>query len=135
MRVRLFRPDDLPVLQEIHEEQNLGYPMPTLSHPLYFLKLVAENNVGTVLAGMAFRLSSEVIFMIKPEIGPKATGHILLTMTERARPLVLKAGMDEVHAFVPRKLRSFMPHMRRLGFQRTNKEFVPYFQRLASEVT
>jgi hypothetical protein len=53
-------------------------------------------------------------------------------MAERGETELLVKGMDEVHAFVPRKLWIFEKHLRAIGFRRGNRNFLSYYKQLSN---
>ncbi len=131
MHIRPYQSSDLADLERIHEQQLLGYEFPDLENPLYFVKLVATSDRGRLLGALIFRLTSEVIAMIDPGLNRVTAGLAIHKMAEQGEVDLLGKGMDEVHAFVPRKLWIFEKHLRAMGFRRGNRNFISYYKQLS----
>jgi hypothetical protein len=133
--IREYQASDLGELERIHQQQGLGYEFPDLENPLYFVKLVATSDRGRILGALVFRLTSEVIALIDPGLNRVTAGLAIHKMAERGESTLLTRGMDEVHAFVPRKLWIFEKHLRAMGFRRGNRTFLSYYKQLADRGT
>ncbi len=131
MRIRAYQSGDLAELERIHQQQALGYEFPDLKNPLYFVKIVATSDRGRILGALIFRLTSEVMALLDPELNRVTAGLAIHKMAERGETELLVKGMDEVHAFVPRKLWIFEKHLRALGFRRGNRNFLSYYKQLS----
>ncbi len=131
MRIRAYQSGDLAELERIHQQQALGYEFPDLENPLYFVKIVATSDRGRILGALIFRLTSEVMALLDPELNRLTAGLAIHKMAERGETELLVKGMDEVHAFVPRKLWIFEKHLRAMGFRRGNRNFLSYYKQLS----
>ncbi|HEY4682740.1 MAG TPA: hypothetical protein VIH17_05765 [Candidatus Acidoferrales bacterium] len=132
MRIRAYQSSDLAELERIHQQQALGYEFPNLEHPLYFVNLVATSDRGRILGALIFRLTSEVMVLLDPGLNRVTAGLAIHKMAERGETELLVKGMDEVHAFVPRKLWIFEKHLRAIGFRRGNRNFLSYYKQLSN---
>jgi len=132
LRIRAYQSSDLAELERIHQQQALGYEFPNLEHPLYFVNLVATSDRGRILGALIFRLTSEVMVLLDPGLNRVTAGLAIHKMAERGETELLVKGMDEVHAFVPRKLWIFEKHLRAIGFRRGNRNFLSYYKQLSN---
>ncbi len=132
MRIRAYQSSDLAECERIHQQQALGYEFPDLENPLYFVRLVATSDRGRIVGALMFRLTSEVIALLDPGLNRVTAGLAIHKMAERGEAELLVKGMDEVHAFVPRKLWIFEKHLRAMGFHRGNRNFISYYKQLSN---
>jgi hypothetical protein len=120
MTIRFYRPDDLAQLEQLHRAQGFEYEMPDLSDPLYFIKLVGEQDGKIVNAGIA-HLTAEIYFLADPNAGtPRQRFDNFLTMHEAGCEAAYRTGgLSDLHAWLPPEVaRPFGRRLRKLGWRR-----------------
>jgi hypothetical protein len=105
MLIRHYQPSDLEAVKRIHAQQKLGYELPDLEKPTFFIRLVGEKDGKIVQAALA-HLTAEVYFLIDHTEGTPQERHLdFLNMQDVGRELAYKpGGLDQLHAFLPPQL-------------------------------
>lgn len=127
---RCFREADAPALREAHARQcaALGaqFAFPELDDPRYF-RIVTGEREGRVEGAIVAHATTEVMFL-------GGNRHLVRSAIEQRGALehwLRSAGVDEAHAFVPvTVLPQMHPLLQRLGFRRSNPDFIPYYREL-----
>jgi hypothetical protein len=117
MRVRDFRPEDLPALKRIHKVLNLDYALPNLSSPLWVVTKVLEVD-GEVRAALGAWIQVEFYLLLdKSEwADPKKKLEALKELDKKTvYDLYWLKGIDQACLWLP-------PGMKRFG-KRLEKEF------------
>lgn len=120
MTVRFYRPDDLPQLERIHQAQGFEYEFPDLSDPLYFIKLVGEENGRIVNAGIA-HLTAEIYFLADLSSGtPEHRFENFKQLHEAGCETAYRqGGLSDLHCWLPPQVaKPFGRRLLRLGWQR-----------------
>lgn len=94
--------------------------MPNLSDPLYFVKLVGEENGKIVNAGIA-HLTAEVYFLADPKAGtPHDRFNNFLTMHESFCEVAYRqGGLSDLHCWIPPQVaRPFGRRLMKLGWKK-----------------
>ncbi len=125
---RPMQASDLAPLQAAHARQcgamGVEFAFPELADPRYLLARVAERG-GKVVGAVVFHATLEAMFVG----GDAAMARAAVARRQEFEKELRWCGADEVHAFVPRGLlRSMEPLLRRLGFRRSNPEYVAYYR-------
>jgi len=129
-RWRRFRPGDEPALRAAHAAQCAGLGMhfafPDVDDERTLLIAVCERG-SQVLGAVMAHATVEVMF-----VGGDARMVRSAVRHESVLAGWLRAlGADEAHAFVPRKwVGSMQPILRRLGFERSNELYTPFYRAL-----
>jgi hypothetical protein len=130
IRWRGFRREDETKLRQAHARQcaalGTDFGFPDLNDPHYFLAATGERD-GEVEGAIVAHATTEVMFL-------GGNRHLLRHAIERRgrfEQWLRAAGADEAHAFIPATaLPQMHPLLRRLGFRRSNPEFIPYYREL-----
>lgn len=120
MLVRFFRPDDLPQLEQMHRAMGFEYELPDLADPLYFIKLVGEENGKIVNAGIA-HLTAEIFFLADTKTGTaRQRFDNFLTLHEAGCQVAYRrGGLSDLHAWLPPEVaRPFGRRLLKLGWKR-----------------
>lgn len=120
MQIRFYRPDDLAQLEALHRAQGFEYEMPNLQDPLYFIKLVGEENGRIVNAGIA-HLTAEIYFLADMKSGtPQQRYDSFLTMHESFCEVAYRqGGLSDIHAWLPPEIaKPFGRRLMKLGWKR-----------------
>lgn len=102
MIIRQYTDKDLDACREIHAKQGFQYDFPNLQSPLYFIKLVGEQDGKVVQAAFA-KVTAEIYFMQNGEWAtPQERMVSLLALQDVGRELAYKpGGLEELLAFLP----------------------------------
>lgn len=127
---RGYRRADEPALRRAHARQCMAlgseFAFPDLDDPRYFLIATGERE-GRAEGAIVAHATTEVMFV-------GGNRHLLrdaIRNRERWERWLVAAGADEAHAFVPgMALPQMDPLLARLGFRRSNPDFVPYYREL-----
>lgn len=130
IRWRPCRQGDEAVLRSRHAAQcqalGVRFAFPDLDDPRYVLAEVAERE-GKVVGAVLFHATLEAMFL---------GGDAGMVREAVSRQWVWSGmlhhlGADEVHAFVPRRaLRAMERIVRRMGFRRSNEEYVTFYREI-----
>jgi hypothetical protein len=115
-----MRPDDLYALEELHRAQGFAYEMPDLADPLYFIKLVDEENGKIVTAGIA-HLTAEIFFLADTRTGtPRQRFARFLAMEKAGSEAAYRqGGLSDIHAWLPPEIaKPFGRRLLKLGWKR-----------------
>lgn len=102
MQIRAYDKKDLEACKQLHAKQGFDYKMPDLESPLYFIKLVGEQNGEIVQAAFA-KVTAEIYFMQDHQWAtPQERLVSFLAMQDVGRELAYKpGGLEELIAFLP----------------------------------
>lgn len=105
MNIRAFKPQDLEACKEIHAKQGFQYKFPDLANPLFFIKVVGEDEGKVVQAAFA-HVTAEIYFLQDREWKtPQERLLSFLAMEDVGRSLAWKpGGLEDLHAFLPPQL-------------------------------
>lgn len=120
MTVRFFRQEDLPAIEQMHRAQGLEYELPDLADPLYFIKLVGEQDGKIVNAAVA-HLTAEIYFLADNETGtPRQRFDNFLTLHEAGcHAAYHQGGLSDLHAWLPPQVaKPFGRRLMKLGWKR-----------------
>jgi hypothetical protein len=133
MLIREYTDADLSALRRLHAEQGMPYAFPDLSNPLFLIRVVAEQD-SRVVAAAFLRLTAESYLLLDRAAGsPRERWEALLLLHETVRGCATRAGLDDVHAWLPPGVaRSFSRRLTRLGWTR---ESWPSFSRTITAPT
>ena len=119
MNFREGTEEDYRRIAEMHERQNLGYPLPPLHDRSIVTKLVAEHGDRIVFAAL-LRLTSEAYLIASPEGTPEERWEILKTGNYHLMKLAWRDGFSDINCFVPPKMeRSFGKRLVKLGWEKS----------------
>lgn len=130
VRWRRFRPEDEAQLRRAHAQQCAAmgsrFAFPDLDDSRYYLAAAGERD-GQVEGAIVAHATTEVMFLG----GNRHLTRSAIANREMFEQWLRGAGADEAHAFVPiTVLPQMHPLLARLGFRRSNPDFVPYFREL-----
>jgi hypothetical protein len=120
VEIRAYCPEDKPGIERLHRAQGFGFPMPDLTDPLHFIKLVGEENGRIVNAALA-HLTAEIYFFTDPNHGtPRQRFDNFLTMERHGcGQAYYPGGLSDIHAFLPPAVqKAFGRRLLQLGWQR-----------------
>lgn len=120
MTVRFYRPSDFADLERMHRDMGIDYPMPNLDDPLYFVKLVGEENGQIVNAAVA-HLTAEIFFLADRKAGDPETRFEQFKKLHEAGCYVAReqGGLDDLHAWIPPQVaRPFGRRLLGLGWKK-----------------
>jgi hypothetical protein len=120
MTVRFFRPDDLSKLEQLHQAQGFEYEFPDLNDPLYFIKLVGEEDGKIVNAAVA-HLTAEIFFLADNKAGdPEQRFANFKTLHEAGCEVAYRTGgLSDLHCWIPPQIaRPFGRRLLKLGWKR-----------------
>jgi hypothetical protein len=128
--IRPYRPSDLDAFVRIHAEQKMPYRFPNLGSPLFVNKTVVERDSKPTTL-VAAKVDAEVYLLTS------GTAAERLEDIEALDPVFFDAlwrqGIDSVFCCVPRAVdRHFGKHMQRMGWERSNPNWINYFRSTAS---
>ncbi len=105
MRIRAYESSDLTAVRAIFDAQQLGYEMPDLEKPTFFIRLVGEEGGKVVQAAFA-HLTAEIYFLQDRTHATPQERHLnFIAMQDVGRELAWKpGGVDDLHAFLPPQL-------------------------------
>ena len=120
MIIRDYRPEDEPVLREMHAAQGFDYPFPDLSNQLFLTRLVLEDDSGRPVMAALGRLTCEVYLLARPGEGaPGVRWRRLLVMHEAMRRALHAQGFEDATCWIPPRIeRAFGRRLRQLGWVR-----------------
>lgn len=104
----------------MHRAQGFEYEMPDLADPLYFLKLVGEENGKIVNAAVA-HLTAEIFFLADHEVGTPAERFANFKTLHAAgcEAAYHKGGLSDLHAWLPPQVaKPFGRRLMKLGWKR-----------------
>ena len=102
MEIRAYKPADLEACKTLHAKQGFSYDFPNLEGPLYFIKLVGEQDGQIVQAAFA-HVEAQIYFLVDPTWGTPQQRHLaFLAMQDVGSELAYKpGGLDALQAFLP----------------------------------
>jgi hypothetical protein len=120
MIVRQMKQEDVPQLERIHAAQGFEYSFPKLDDPLYFIKLVGEDDGRIVNAGIA-HLTAEIFFLADLSAGSarQRFDNFVTLEREGCRVAYHQGGLSDLHCWLPPEVaRPFGRRLMRLGWKR-----------------
>ena len=120
MMVRHFRPSDLAQIERMYSAMCLDYELPNLDDPLYFIKLVGEQNGKIVNAGIA-HLTAEIYFLADPDAGTPRERYENFVALHQAgcETAYRQGGLSDLHAWLPPEVaKPFGRRLMKLGWKR-----------------
>lgn len=120
VEVRDVAPDEAVIIKELHHKMGIDYQFPNITSPLFAIRKMVIDEVGTVSAAAALKLTSEAFLWIDPDSPEiEKTADILRLMQvchERAKALQL----EDCSAWIPPTIEPIFGSMlSRLGWQRS----------------
>lgn len=122
MKIREYRPEDAAQVQALYEKQQFGYALPDLSNPLFFIRLVLEDDAGKIVQTFFAHLTAECYVMMDHEEGtPEQRMQLLEQLAAVGESLAWNpGGLDEICAWVPPKLeKSFGKRLLGIGWRKS----------------
>lgn len=118
MRIRSYTEADLGALKRMHTPLADYYNFPDLNDPLFVSKVVVENGGYEPVMAAFLRLTSEAYVLVDHKDGtPNQRWERLKTLHEITRQQAVKAGLADVHAFLPPEMpEGFCRRLRRMGW-------------------
>jgi hypothetical protein len=131
MLVREYREGDLDALLRMHARQGFDYAFPDISDPIFFSKLVVEDDSGRAVMAWLARLTCEMYLLADPEAGsPRERYGRLLALHNAGERDLLARGLDDAHAWLPPPIaKRFGRRLAALGWIRDDA-WTPYCRRL-----
>jgi hypothetical protein len=120
VNIRAFEKGDLEAVKKMYDP-SLGYEFPDLENPLFFIKIVGEQD-GQIVQGAFAHLTAEIYFLLRKDVSTPQQRHLwFLEMQEVGRELARKpGGLDDLHAFLPPQLeRAFAKRLMVHGWKRS----------------
>lgn len=120
MIVREYVPEDKPELERLHRAQGLEYQFPDLTDPLFFIKLVGEQDGRIVNAGIA-HLTAELFFLADRTAGtPKERYANFVKLHNTGCAVAYHVGgLSDIHAWLPPEVaKPFGRRLLKLGWKR-----------------
>jgi hypothetical protein len=122
MRVRAYRPEDAAALREIYESQGgeLGYELDELASPVWFSKLVLEDENGQVVMATLAKLSCEVHVLVDPRAGTaQERWRNFIGLHHLTEKIVRAKGADDAFCVLARtpRLNRFARRLMALGWK------------------
>jgi hypothetical protein len=120
MQIRFYRPDDLSQLERFYQAQGFAYEMPNLADPLYFIKMVGEQD-GKIVNACVAHLTAELYFLADKKAGnPAQRFSNFLTLHEAFSEVAYRqGGLSDFFCWVPPQVaRPFGRRLLKLGWKR-----------------
>lgn len=128
----------------MHARQGFDYPFPDIADPIFFSKLVLEDDAGRAVMASLARLTCEMYLLVDRE--HRATPAAGNRPAEKSKPVerfaqllaihragehdLLSRGLDDAHAWLPPPIaRRFGRRLESLGWVRDDA-WTPYCRRL-----
>ncbi len=101
MTVRLLRPEDIPKLEEFHQQQGFPYKFPDLNgQHIEAIHVVADENNEPLCAVIVERIPQ--LYFLSSDFGPPHARMSAIRMLHESVSAELKAkGYNEANAFLP----------------------------------
>lgn len=133
MNVRDAKPEDFAAIEKIHARMGMDYRLPELSQPLFFVRKVAEDPSGQVIAACFLKIAAECYLWLDPDLAP---GDKLESM-QRLQPKVFEAawmsGIDEIEARIPETIEQrFHKRLKQLGWTPNRDGWHPWTAQTAA---
>lgn len=119
MLIRPYTREDFPEVKALHASQGFEYALPDLDAHSFLVRCVIEEN-GRVTHAAFLRKTSEAYWVFDPaQSRRERLGRLLAISKEMAAP-AQRAGIDDVHAFLPPQIVNETLHrtLLRLGWER-----------------
>lgn len=119
MLVRPYVREDLPAVEALHREQGFAYDLPDLESPSMLVRAVIEEN-GRVTHAAFLRKTSEAYWIFSPEERKRERLGKLLVLAKELPAPADRAGIEDVHAFLPPQIVTESLHktLLRLGWEK-----------------
>jgi hypothetical protein len=121
MRIRDLKPEDVPVLKAIYEQQGFDYEFPEDLSVFTFIRVAVDENDRPFMALASRRTEEMFMFMDGSWRTPRWRFEAFLRLHESMRALLEKLGVVDVHAWLPPEVeKSFGRRlMRKLNWRRS----------------
>jgi hypothetical protein len=100
MIVRPYMREDFPEVKALHQAQGLAYELPNLEAPAMLVRAVIEER-GRVTHAAFLRKTSEAYWVFSPEETKRERLGKLLVLNRELNAPAARAGIEDVHAFLP----------------------------------
>lgn len=122
MKVREVRPDDIPRLKEIYQQQGLPYDFPDLDAAQFLVKQVVVDGDDRAVLGVACRQTVELYLLIDSTWNtPRWRLEAFKAIHESVRLELVGKGIEDAHCWLPPQVsKSFGRRLQSFGY-RVNK--------------
>jgi len=120
LEIRPYSPEDKSEIERIHRTQGFDYTLPDLDQPLFFIKLVGEED-GRIINAAFAHLTAEIYYMAEPTTGTprQRMGNFLAMEDLFCKVAYVKGGLSDLHAWLPPQIeKAFGRRLMRLGWRR-----------------
>src|SRR5580693_4644651 len=110
---------DMPKLASMHEQMQVGYPLPEMS-PLFFIKKAVVDSDGRVIAMATVKLVGEAYIFLDQNAPKLKQAKSVKILNEECAKVASAAGLSEVSCWVPDAIaKCFSSILEKLGWQRS----------------
>ncbi len=101
MLIRPYVREDLPQVKTLHAMQGLDYELPDLDAPSMLVRAVIEGEDGQLEHAVFLRKTSEAYWIFSPQESKRERLGKLLALSKELVGPAERAGIEDVHAFLP----------------------------------
>lgn len=123
MIVRDANSRDFASIEAMHGAMDVGYILPDLKSPLFFVRKVAENGTG-VMGACFLRLNAECFLWLHPALGPNVKLDVMEALQPQTFADAWRQGIDQIEARIPETIeRRFQKRLKQLGWKRGSPDW------------
>jgi hypothetical protein len=98
--LRDIKISDLVRLEQIHEANETGLPMPNLSSPIYFIKKAIVDDEGNLIGSVLVKMTCEV-GLILDKVQPNITrAKAIKAVSKELLTSIPAAGVQDAHVLI-----------------------------------
>src|ERR1700691_4450107 len=119
MLIRPYIREDLPEVKALHAAQGFEYELPDLDRPSFLVRCVIEE-AGRITHAAFLRKTSEAYWLFNPAESKRERLGKLLALSKEMTAPAMRAGIEDVHAFLPPEIVNDKLHrtLLRLGWEK-----------------
>ena len=114
--IRPYLDTDQAAVKAMHEAMGGMYELPDWEKPQFLVRTVLENGSGPEMA-LFLRKTAETYLLFKPGGSKRETLCRILAIARESEGAARRAGIEDVHAFIPPEIAHFGKFLVRLGWR------------------